>query len=492
MKKRKEIDDEKKSIPFHMCCSKNCHFNTDTKDKPKTSHNDIILYLKRHHKIVSGWTHTELKDTIQREVNQAVNRDERILTTRNRGNLTFTIIVANSTLSLCEECYLHLYRTTKNGYPSARSFSRMKAAAKASKLGDDLSKHIKHTKTKKNTYFENINEALKFYKKHKHLTLEGLTMDHFAYACLPQTARYLQAYYWMKAFFELECESPPNNGNISELTAALYDKKIVYDLYEKEILLDHPSDEHLPLSYSEFLDLWLTVYPNVKVKEYKSVSGKCGACAAIFELQKLCTGYEDFQRLEHFKLLHRIEVTTQKAAYYSSRRLAEVEPEKYMSVIVDGMQQSHSELPYFGNQKEYPYKVVQYLTGCKQHGFASTFHRSFPHIKHGVNLTITCLMHQILMRQNHCMESNSKMPTHLLIQIDGGPENTAKPFLAFCELLLRLRVFDKIEVNRLPVGHTHEDIDALFGTLWKHLRSEVIKTPQDFKKYVLEAFNIKE
>jgi|LauGreStaDraftv2_3_1035109.scaffolds.fasta_scaffold172554_1 hypothetical protein len=41
----------------------------------------------------------------------------------------------------------------------------------------------------------------------------------------------------------------------------------------------------------------------------------------------------------------------QRQQYYSNRRLAEVEPEKYMSVIIDGMQQSHSELPYFGIQK---------------------------------------------------------------------------------------------------------------------------------------------
>jgi hypothetical protein len=39
-------------------------------------------------------------------------------------------------------------------------------------------------------------------------------------------------------------------------------------------------------------------------------------------------------------------------------------------------------------------------------------------------------------------------------------------------------VFDRIEVARLPVGHTHEDIDAMFGVLWRATRGQTIMTPQ--------------
>ena len=37
-----------------------------------------------------------------------------------------------------------------------------------------------------------------------------------------------------------------------------------------------------------------------------------------------------------------------------------------------------------------------------------------------------------------------------------------------------------IEVWRLPVGHTHEDIDGRFGVLSMFIREQSIETPQKF------------
>lgn len=56
------------------------------------------------------------------------------------------------------------------------------------------------------------------------------------------------------------------------------------------------------------------------------------------------------------------------------------------------------------------------------------------------------------------------------------------------ELLHEFNVFETIEFNRLPVGHTHEDIDAMFGTIWTKIKQKTIKTPQEFKDAVMEAF----
>ena len=488
--KRTSSQQQSRLVPFSCCQGDLCFFNVNTRNKPEISHSAIIEYMTIQHNIVSGYSLKELKEILETQVRTVVSNNEKLITPKNRSSLNFNVTISNKNISLCETCFLHLWRVEKHGfYPAARTYMRMKATAKANKLGDDLQKHIKVNKNKKECYFDNINEALIYFEKNSDLSLKGLTFDHFAYACLPQKDRWLQAFSWIKAFFALECESPPNNGNISELPAALYSKQSVFDLYHTEMRFDHPSDEHEPLNYNEFVVLWLKIFPNVKCKKYQEVTGKCDTCCTLYELMKVSNSYADFQKLEQFKVLHRMEVTTQKAAYYANRRLAEVQPETYMSIIIDGMQQSHSELPYFGNQKEYPYRVVQHIEGCKQHGFGNCFYRTFPHVKHGVNLTLTCLVDQIAMRQKYCLDNNLKFPTHLFLQIDGGPENTAKPFLAFCQLLLKLRIFDKIEVNRLPVGHTHEDIDALFGTLWKHVRSEVIKTPQDFKNYVLKSFN---
>jgi hypothetical protein len=56
--------------------------------------------------------------------------------------------------------------------------------------------------------------------------------------------------------------------------------------------------------------------------------------------------------------------------------------------------------------------------------------------------------------------------------------------------LVNRGVFARVEVNRLPVGHTHEDIDAMFGTLWTAMRFKHIVTPQEWRTYALNAFKV--
>ncbi len=42
-------------------------------------------------------------------------------------------------------------------------------------------------------------------------------------------------------------------------------------------------------------------------------------------------------------------------------------------------------------------------------------------------------------------------------------------------------------LTRLPVGHTHEDIDSKFAIIWKRLRNKFIYTPQQYGEGVKSA-----
>jgi hypothetical protein len=70
-----------------------------------------------------------------------------------------------------------------------------------------------------------------------------------------------------------------------------------------------------------------------------------------------------------------------------------------------------------------------------------------------------------------------KLPDTLYHQIDGGSENVNKTTLAICELMIATKMVRKIVLTRLPPGHTHEDIDARFGVLWRSMYSQHINTP---------------
>ena len=64
--------------------------------------------------------------------------------------------------------------------------------------------------------------------------------------------------------------------------------------------------------------------------------------------------------------------------------------------------------------------------------------------------------------------------------------------ISICELLVARRICKKIILSRLPVGHTHEDIDAIFALIWKNIMTTSTITPQQFKDLVIESIGGKE
>lgn len=74
------------------------------------------------------------------------------------------------------------------------------------------------------------------------------------------------------------------------------------------------------------------------------------------------------------------------------------------------------------------------------------------------------------------------------MQVDGGSKNANKTLLAMLELLVSKRAIRRIHFTRLPTGHTHEDIDAVFAEIWSWFRDEIINTPSEFKRKLEEKF----
>ena len=72
-------------------------------------------------------------------------------------------------------------------------------------------------------------------------------------------------------------------------------------------------------------------------------------------------------------------------------------------------------------------------------------------------------------------------------KIDGGSENVARAALAICHLLVARRLTKKVVATRLLVGHTHEDIDAVFALIWQLMKTMQVNTPQLYAKVVRSA-----
>ena len=186
--------------------------------------------------------------------------------------------------------------------------------------------------------------------------------------------------------------------------------------------------------------------------------------------------------------LHRLSTMGERRTYYDRRLEAELNPSLFLSTFADGMQQTHCMLPWYGKSKTPSHHVKQHLQGVYMHGDNMTIYRTFANVGGGANLAI----HTWLMSlEDYSRRHKDRLPRVLYHQIDGGPENANVEFLAVCALLVACGVFDKIVLTRLPVGHTHEDIDALFALIWKRLRDEHIYTPDEFAKMACDVLKRK-
>jgi hypothetical protein len=117
------------------------------------------------------------------------------------------------------------------------------------------------------------------------------------------------------------------------------------------------------------------------------------------------------------------------------------------------------------------------------------FYRTFSNVPKGADLTIFCFLAALERWRRE--RGRDEFPEEIYLQVDGGSENANQYVLALCELLVHKRIARLIVLTRLPTGHTHEDIDAAFGHLWRFLRLRSIITVEQFKEDVEKHFKDK-
>ena len=175
-----------------------------------------------------------------------------------------------------------------------------------------------------------------------------------------------------------------------------------------------------------------------------------------------------------------------------------------MSIILDGMDQSKTDLPHLLRKNKSAcnlWVLRTHLTGAIAHGRRSYAFLDVHLWPHDSNLTTNILL-QILVRQE-------QLPPTLYLQLDNCYRENKNQFLfGFIALLVHHRIFKEvsyihmhtcrilypslnfeyyillqyfillsticlcpqIEVGFLMVGHTHEDIDQFFSKLSQYLR----------------------
>ena len=273
----------------------------------------------------------------------------------------------------------------------------------------------------------------------------------------PKTTTYNALTAWLSSYLSVIAEPIPEGGPAGALR--LPSKVTVVEMYNLYTSKVPPPHLSLSTMYRALAFHW----PNLQFP-HSTQLGKCDTCFSLRSVRD-SAGRDMEERLQAARQLadHWQLVEVEREEY--AKRCAEAaEPQaRILSLAADGA--SALCFPWMKNQpKCYSMGVRIPLYGTTCHTFQNqpTFFLSPPFYSHDPNYVITVLSYQIV---TICRKQNFT-PRILSLQLDNcWRENKNKYVLFLLSILLLKGWFDKCQVCMLPVGHTHNDIDAMFGRL---------------------------
>ncbi len=276
----------------------------------------------------------------------------------------------------------------------------------------------------------------------------------------------------------------------AEIHLPFFRKRDVLHSFKDEFRILYPIDVSLP-SNSYFYRVWRQYARNIKVRKLGRFA-KCTICEQLREGLAEATKNGDHKRqslIKKMKTEHNEMVGRERREYKKKRDKARLQPTEYMSMIVDGADQSAFGLPHFmiKTKDDRGHTIKVRLVGLLEHNQVNklrlfTLTEEFPS---GANHVIEAIHRFLAERINE-----SALPRVFYIQVDNcTKENKNRYIFAYIESLIRWNIFDQVEVGFLPVGHTHEDIDQTFSRTSDRLRCNNAITLSDLHHELKQVYN---
>lgn len=209
----------------------------------------------------------------------------------------------------------------------------------------------------------------------------------------------------------------------------------------------------------------------------------CTACDAYHTRLRSAKTPLERQQLKDLRRKHLDKQRLQRQKYYSHKLKAMMHPEKYLSIIIDGMDQNKTDCPVLSRHTKDEAPLGQRIIGVRVHGICNYCYIVGESVPGGSNL-ITEIVNRVLQE----LDSKGKLPSDpqsvLYLQVDNCGENKNRTMFAYLAHLVKENIFWKIKVGFLMVGHTHEDIDQFFSVIAKHLKKMHIICPDQTSMFI--------
>ena len=270
---------------------------------------------------------------------------------------------------------------------------------------------------------------------------------------------------------------------------------------EQAIVLPYPKFEGVHLEYKQEMQrrneahccysyacrLFSEEISNIKLVRSKGNFVCCKVCTSYQHRILKAKSQEERQQLKLLRLKHVEKQRLERIYYYTHREAAKSSPDHILSIIMDGMDQSKTNIPLYSRRTSDRVIGIR-LVGVKVHGIGDYVYLVDTTVKGGANLMIEILRLTLL-----DLEKMGKLPSNnpiLYLQLDNCSENKNRVLFAFLSDLVERKVFDKVYAGFLMVGHTHEDIDQFFSVIasWLKKFETICPDIESLKQAIKAAF----
>ncbi|XP_078670993.1 uncharacterized protein LOC144911079 isoform X1 [Branchiostoma floridae x Branchiostoma belcheri] len=291
---------------------------------------------------------------------------------------------------------------------------------------------------------------------------------------------YVKANVWFEMYLAAHAEKMPHRKE--KWLPYRTRKQGVYHQYRQDM-----AEQMEPYcSKQTFYNMWNEMHPDVFIKK-SSLFTKCKKCVQLerkLERTRIPNKREEIQERRRAHLGRQMR---ERINYYRRREAAHRNPNRYLSLIVDGMDQAKTYLPHFVGAKSKDMASTDlmkvHVSGIISHGHGikATYTDVFEY-SHDSNLTIN-----LLLKMLYRLSKRGPLPPIQSKADNCFRENKNRFMLAFLDLLVHRNIFVEVQLSFLYVGHTHEDIDQLFSQIADRLRHEEARTPKRLLEILPDA-----
>ncbi|CAC5388899.1 unnamed protein product [Mytilus coruscus] len=186
-------------------------------------------------------------------------------------------------------------------------------------------------------------------------------------------------------------------------------KASLYEMYKDDM------EEHAEqtISLSHFYWMWRNCVSYVSIPANSRLS-KCNICTQIKTKMVETKDQNARMELKRTREQHLLKQSLERRKYYKHAHKARQHPDKYMSMIIDGMDQSKTEIPHFlylSSLTAGMWKLRTHLVGALVHGVGLYGFFDWYQYAHSSNLTIHVILSILLMTKD-------SLPDVLYLQMD--------------------------------------------------------------------------